>query len=103
MASLHHVEAARRDGTLFGIPLGDLGWFQSLLMGLASGFTAFFLATFLAIVGFGVYAAFTHHAVDFALTYRRVGFPIGLAVGAAALTFLGFQWVRRIARKGRAV
>ena len=100
MASLHHVEKARREGTIFGIPMGDLGWFQSLLMGLAAGFTAFFLATFLAILGFAVYAGVTHQAVDFAKTYKRVGFPVGLAVGIAALSFLAVQWIRRLTRKG---
>jgi hypothetical protein len=101
MASVHHVEKARREGTILGIPMGDLGWFQSLLMGLAAGFTAFFLATFLAIIGFAIYAGVSHQAVDFANTYKRVGFPIGLGVGIASLTFLAFQWVRRLARKGR--
>lgn len=103
MASVHHVEKARREGTLFGIPLGDLGWFQSLLMGLAAGFTAFFLATFAAIIGFALYTGITHHPVDFAMTYKRVGFPIGLFVGIAALGFLGIQWIRRLTRKGRSV
>jgi hypothetical protein len=101
MASPHHVETARRDGTLFGLPLGDLGWFQSLLMGLATGFGAFFVATFFSIVGLLFYSTFSHKAVDFAIAYKRIGFPIGVGVGIAALTFLGFQWVRRLARKGR--
>ena len=102
MASVHHIEKARREGTLFGIPMGDLGWFQSLLMGLAAGFTAFFLATLLAIIGFALYTGFSHHPVDFALTYKRGGLPIGLAVGIAALAFLAVQWIRRLVRKGRA-
>ena len=50
MASHNDVERARRDGVLFGIPLGDLGWFASLLMGVATGMAAFFLTTFVAIV-----------------------------------------------------
>ncbi len=100
MASPHHVEAARREGTIFGIPMGDLGWFQSLLMGLAAGFTAFFLATLAAIIGFAIYAGVTHSTPDFAMTYKRVGFPIGLAVGIASLAFLAVQWIRRITRKG---
>ena len=81
--------------------MGDLGWFQSVLMGLATGMTACFLATFLAIVGFRIFAGVTHQAVDFALTYKRVGFPIGLVVGIAALAYLGVQWIRRITRRGR--
>lgn len=80
--------------------MGDLGWFQSLLMGLAAGFAAFFFATFLAIIGFGLYTGLTHHPVDFANTYKRVGFPVGLAVAIAALSFLAVQWIRRLARKG---
>ena len=100
MASLNHVERARREGTLFGLPLGDLGWFQTLLMGLATGFAAFFLATFLSIVGLLVYTIATHHTPDFAIAYKRIGFPIGLGVGGAALGFLGFQWARRLLHKG---
>ena len=100
MASVHHVEKARGEGTIFGIPMGDLGLFQSLLIGLATGFTAFFLATFLAILGFGIYAGFSHRALDFAYTYKRIGFPIGLGVGASALAFLGVQWGRRLIRRG---
>ena len=83
--------------------MGDLGWFQSLLMGAAAGFAAFFLATFLAILGFGLYTGFSHHPVDFALTYKRIGLPIGLAVAVASLTFLAVQWVRRLLNKGRTV
>ena len=101
MASVHHVEKARGEGTLLGIPLGDLGLFQSLLIGLATGFAAFFLATFLAILGFGLYTGFSHHAVDFALTYKRVGFPIGVGVGVVALCYLAVQYTRQVVRKNR--
>lgn len=99
MASVHHVEKARREGTIFGLPMGDLGWFQSLLMGLAAGFGAFFVATFLSIIGFALYAGIAHHPVDFAMTYKRVGFPIGVGVGLASLSFLAVQWFRRLLRK----
>jgi hypothetical protein len=102
MASYNDVERARRDGVLFGIPLGDLGWFQSLIMGVATGFAAFFLTTFCAIMALLFYFAFTHRAVDYAIAYKRVGLPVGLVVGAAALLFLGIQWSRRMARRGRA-
>lgn len=82
-------------GYLFGVPVGDLGWFSSLVISVAVGFTAFFAATFLAIFGVLFYNTATHHAVDFALTYRRVGLPVGLVVLAAALVYMGTLWVRR--------
>jgi hypothetical protein len=86
-------------GYLFGVPLGDLGWFTSLLMSFALGFAAFFAATFCAIFSVLIYNTATHHAVDFALTYKRVGLPVGLLVLAAALGYLGTMWVRRQLRK----
>ncbi len=86
-------------GYLFGIPLGDLGWFTSLLMSFALGFAAFFAATFFAIFGFLIYNTATHHALDFALTYRRVGVPVGLLVLVLALGYLGTLWVRRQLRR----
>ena len=102
MATANDVERARREGVLLGIPLGDLGWFQSLLMGLATGFAAFFATTFCAIVVLLIYTESTHHAVDFAWTYKRAGFPVGIVVMALALAYLGFQWTRRMARRKRA-
>jgi hypothetical protein len=86
-------------GYLFGIPLGDLGWFTSLLMSFALGFAAFFAATFLAIVTTLIYSATTHRTVDFAMTYKWFGLPVGVLVLFAALAYLGFLWVRRQTRK----
>jgi hypothetical protein len=86
-------------GYLFGMPLGDLGWFGSLLIGVASGFLAFFASTFCAIVFILVYNTATHGNIDFALSYRRVGFPIGVVVMAFALSYLGRLWLKRILRR----
>jgi uncharacterized membrane protein len=86
-------------GYLFGVPLGDLGWFTSLLMSFALAFAAFFAATFCAIVGILFYNTATHHAVDFSLTYTRVGLPVGALVLVVALLYLGTLWVRRQLRK----
>jgi hypothetical protein len=86
-------------GYLFGVPLGDLGWFTTLLMSFALGFAAFFAATFCAIFGILFYNTVTHHAVDFALSYRLVGLPVGLVVVVAALGYLGALWVRRQIRR----
>ncbi len=88
-----------RPGTLFGIPIGELGWFSSLLMGTATGFAAFFFGTFLGIISILIYNTSTHHTVDFTLSYRRVGLPLGLITLAIAYTFLATLWTRRILRK----
>jgi ABC-type dipeptide/oligopeptide/nickel transport system permease subunit len=101
MATANDVERARRDGVLLGIPLGDLGWFQSLLMGLATGFAAFFASTFVAIFVMLFYRIASGHNPDFALSYRVVGFPVGVVVMAMALSYLGFQWVRRMKRRAQ--
>jgi hypothetical protein len=86
-------------GYLFGVPLGDLGWFTTLLMSLAMGFAAFFAATFCAIVGLLLYNTVTHRTVDFALTYKRAGLPVGVLVLVVTLGYLGTLWVRRQLRK----
>jgi hypothetical protein len=94
--SQHGTSATPRGaGYLFGVPVGDLGWFASLLMGVTVGFMAFFAATFVAIVSILLYNGSGHHAVDFALSYRRVGLPVGLVVMAIALAYLGTLWARR--------
>lgn len=98
MPPLHHPDATRREGVVLGVPLGDLGWFQSLLMGIATGLIAFFLTTFVSIASLLVYTTVTHQPVDFAISYKRIGFPVGVGVAAAALLFLGYLWFRRILR-----
>ena len=86
-------------GYVFGAPVGDLGWFASLLMGTAAGFAAFFGATFCGIISILVYNTATHHAVDFALSYKRLGLPVGLVVLVVSLSYLGTLWVRRQIRR----
>ena len=86
-------------GTLFGVPVGDLGWFASLLMGTATGFAAFFAATFLGIVSIMVYNSNSQNKIDFSYSYLRFGLPVGVAVLVIALGYLGMLWVRRITRK----
>ena len=85
---------------LLGIPLGELGWFQTLLMSFATGFAAFFATTFLAIMSLLVYMMVTSKHPDFALSYKAAGLPVGLLVLVVALTYLGSLWVRRKLRKG---
>ena len=84
---------------LFGIPVGDFGWFASLLIGTATGFAAFFAATFLSIVSLLIYNTATHHAIDYSYSYKRVGLPFGLLVLVVAYLILGTLWARRILRR----
>ena len=86
------------NGYVFGAPVRDLGWFASLLMGIASGMAAFFFATFLGIFTILMLNAFGHK-VDYAISYRLIGFPIGVIVMVSALAYLGTFWARRILRK----
>jgi len=85
-------------GYLFGVPVRDLGWFASLLMGLATGFAAFFAATFLGIITI-LFMNATGHVADYSWSYKRIGLPVGALVGVLALSYLGLMWGRRMARK----
>lgn len=99
MTNAHGIERARQEGVLFGIPFGELGFFQTLLVSFAAGFAAFFAATFFAIVGMLCYMMAGTHRPNFALSYRDVGLPIGLVVLVLALGYLGTLWVKRKLRK----
>jgi hypothetical protein len=85
--------------TFFGIPIGELGWFASLLMGAATGFAAFFAATFVGIVSILIVNSAGHRSIDFAVSYRWVGFPVGLVVLGTAWSYLGTLWLRRQMRR----
>jgi len=86
------------NGYVLGVPLGDLGWFASLLMGLATGMSAFFLATFLGILGILLWNA-TGHRADYAWSYLWVGLPVGGAAMVLAVSYMGMLWARGIAKK----
>jgi uncharacterized BrkB/YihY/UPF0761 family membrane protein len=86
-------------GYLFGIPLGDLGLFTTLVMSGAVGFAAFFAATFCAIISLLFYKMATSHMPDFTITYKWVGLPVGIAVLILTLAYLGTLWVKRKLRK----
>ena len=91
----HGFGAEPRSGKVFGIPLGDLGLFSSLLLAFSFGFLVFFLTCFVAIFGLLFYNSAGHHAVNMSDSYRYVAFPAGLAALALALVVLLGFWVRR--------
>ena len=84
------------NGYLFGIPLGALGWFGTVLTALASGFLTFFATTFCAIFAILFYNLSTHGTVDYAVSYRWVGLPAGLLMLGFSSAYLGRLWVQRM-------
>lgn len=86
-------------GYLFGIPLGDLGLFATLLMSTAVGFAAFFAATFCAIITLLFYKTATGRMPDFTITYKWVGLPAGIVILVLTLAYLGTLWLKRKLRK----
>jgi hypothetical protein len=91
--------AGSRKGIVFGVPLGDLGLFSSLLMACTVGFLTFFLVTFLAIIGILVYNGAGHH-LDYADSYKFISFPAGCFMLIVSLIFFGTLWVRRKLSRG---
>src|ERR1700685_1174658 len=92
--SREQVRPPQAGAKFFGIPLGDLGFFSSVLMAFTVGFLSFFLFTFLAIAGIGIYNSMGHH-VDYAESYKYISFPAGCVVLVASLIFFGTLWLRR--------
>jgi hypothetical protein len=81
-------------GTVLGFPLRGFGFFTSLLLAFAAAFFTFFATTTLAIFALLAWNLFGHHAVNYADSYRYVGFPAGVLVLVVALPVFAFLWVR---------
>ena len=88
------AQIERRDGTVFGFPLRGFGLLSSLLLSFAAAFFTFFASTCIAIFVLLAWNLGGHHSVDYADTYRYVGFPAGLIVLLVALPVFGTLWVR---------
>ena len=85
----------------FGAPVGDFSVLQTLLITVAAGVASFFAATFLAIVSILVLTQAFHKQVDFAISYRRVGLPVGILVLVAAGLYLGSLLIARMRRPAK--
>jgi hypothetical protein len=79
---------------IFGFPVEGFSLFQSLLLALASAFLTFFATTCIAIFALLAWNIFGGHSVNYADTYRDVGFPAGVLVLILALPFFVTLWVR---------
>jgi hypothetical protein len=81
-------------GTVLGFPLQGFGLFTSLLLAFAAAFFTFFATTCVAIFALLGWNLFGHHAINYADSYRYIGFPAFLAVLIVALPVFGVLWVR---------
>ena len=89
----------RPGGSFLGFPLEGFGLFTSLLLAFASAFFTFFATTTLAIFGLLAWNLFGGHAVNYAYSYRYVGFPAGVLVLFIALPVFGALWFRAKLRR----
>lgn len=96
---MRQTMVTRHGGRVFGFPLEGFGLFQSLLLSLATAFLTFFSATCIAIFALLGWNLLGHHSVNFADTYRYVGFPAGVLVLLLALPYFLALWVRAKLRK----
>jgi hypothetical protein len=90
----HIAHSEQQGGKVFGFPLGGFGLLSSLLLAFASAFTAFFATTCISIFALLIWNLGGHHSVDYADSYRYVGFPAGVIVLAIGLPFFLILWVR---------
>ncbi|MGB7267074.1 MAG: hypothetical protein WBC92_16280 [Terracidiphilus sp.] len=93
------AESGRGGGRVLGFPLEGFSLFQSVLLSVAAAFFTFFLTTFIAIFSLLAWNVVGGHTVNYADTYRDVGFPAGVVVLLLALPYFGFLWVRAKLRK----
>lgn len=85
---------ATRKGRVLGFPLEGFSLFQGLLLSVAAALITFCFTTTVAIFSLLVWNLGMHHSVDFADSYRNVGFPAALIVLAVALPVFAFLWIR---------
>jgi hypothetical protein len=83
-----------RGSRVFGFPLEGFSLFQSLLLAVASAFFTFFATTCIAIFSLLAWNLLGRHSVNYADTYRFVGFPAGVLVLILALPFFLALWVK---------
>lgn len=91
---MHSAETYPRQARVFGFPLRGFGLFTSLLLSFAAAFFTFFATTGIAIFALLMWNLGGHHSVNYADTYRYVGFPAGVIVLAVALPVFLTLWIR---------
>ncbi|HEY3626258.1 MAG TPA: hypothetical protein VGL00_08235 [Terracidiphilus sp.] len=91
---MHIAQSEYQGGKIFGFPLRGFGLFTSLLLSFAAAFFAFFASTCISIFALLAWNLGGHHYVNYADSYRYVGFPAGVIVLLVALPLFLTLWVR---------
>ena len=86
---------------LFGAPIGDLSVFQTLLSTVAVGFASFFFATFLGILGVSIAGIAKHRMLDYSISYKYVGLPVGVLMLFTTGLYLGSILIKRVTSEGK--
>lgn len=84
----------QQGGTIFGFPLKGFGLVSSLLLSFSSAILTFCATTMVAIFVMLAMRLAGGKTVDFAVSYRDIGFPAAVVVLAIALPFFLTLWVR---------
>jgi hypothetical protein len=96
---MHSAQTQRHPGTFLGFPLEGFGLFTSLLLAFATAFFTFFATTTIAIFSLLAWNLIGGHSVNYAYSYRYIGFPAGLIALTIALPVFGTLWVRAKLKK----
>lgn len=92
------IESRRADGQMsgriLGFPLEGFSLFQSLLLSVAAALFTFCATTCVSIFALLVWNLLLGHSINFADTYRFVGFPASILALVIALPYFLTLWVR---------
>jgi hypothetical protein len=80
---------------VFGVPIGDFGFFSSALIAVALGFITFFGVTFLSIFGLMIYNRAGGHHVTLDTSYKFIALPAGIFVLIVSSAVLLGIWLHR--------
>ena len=95
----HSIQSNRSGARVFGFPLEGFSLFQSLLLSFAAALFTFCITTCVSIFALLAWNLLGSHSVNFADTYRYVGFPSSIIVLAIALPYFFTLWVRAKVRQ----
>jgi hypothetical protein len=80
---------------MWGVPVGDFGFFSSTLIAIAIGFITFFGVTFLSIFGLMIYNRAGGHHVTLDTAYKFIALPAGIFMLIVSLAVLLGIWLHR--------